>query len=103
MSIRLVAAVSAFGLVYGLITSGDFAFAYAFTANLWVGATILTGGILVLITPTFLLIKKGPLTDHTTYAQNFLEERGRKHALAYELIYIGIFNISIISALQFIM
>ena len=101
-SVRLVAIVAVLGFVYGLITMRVFTSTYAFTANLWVGVTILIGGLLVLITPTFLFIKKSRLIDHTTYGQRYMEERERKGARAYELIFIGLFNISITGAVQLI-
>ena len=102
MSVRLVAIVAVLGIAYGFITMGVFTYTYAFTANFWVGVTILTGGLLILITPTFLLMRKSRLIDHTTYAQRFMEERERKRVRAYELICIGICNISITGAVQLI-
>lgn len=102
MSVRIVVIVAVLGVVYGFITSKIFTYTYAFTANFWVGVTILIGGLLILITPTFLLIKKSRLIDHTTYGQRFMEERDHKRVRAYELICIGICNISITASVQLI-
>jgi len=103
MSAGIVAIVAVIGIIYGFFVIGAFTFKYAFTANLWVGITILAGGILVFITPTFLLMKKSRLIDHTTYGQKFSEERDRKRLKAYELICVGTFNISIAASLQLIL
>jgi len=103
MSVRLVAIIAAVGVAYGFITRRVITYTYAFTANLWVGVTILAAGLFVFITPTALLIKKSRLVDHTTYAQRFMEERERKRFRSYEMIFIGVFNISIAATVQLIM
>jgi len=100
MSVRITAIVASLGVLYGLIAHSVFTLAHAFTANLWVGATILIGGLMVFITPTVLLMRKSRLIDHTTYGERFMEERERKRLRAYELICIGICNISITGAVQ---
>ena len=102
MSARIVAIVAVFSAVYGFITHKDSVHNYVFTANLWVGVIILAGGLLILITPTFLLIKKSLLIDHTTYGEKFMEEREHKYRRAQELICIGVCNISITSVVQVI-
>ena len=107
MSVRLVAIIAVLGIAYGFRALGSFTFTYAFRANFWVGVTILIGGLLVFLTPTALLInkavKKSRLIDHTTYHERFEEEHERKRARAYELIYIGICNITITGALQLVL
>ena len=103
MSVRLVAIIAALGIIYGFITKRSLTFSYAFTANLWVGVVILTAGLFILVTPTALLMKKSRLIDHTTYTQKFMEERERKRGRSYELIFIGICNISIAAAVQLVM
>ena len=102
MSVRIVAIVATIGIVYGLIAMRVFTVTYAFAANFWVGIIIFVGGLLVLITPTFLLIKKSRLIDHTTYGQKFMEERDRKRSRACELICIGMGNILITGTVQII-
>ena len=102
MSVRIIAIVAVIGIAYGLMATGAFTLKYAFTANFWVGITIFLGGLLVLITPTALLIKKSRLIDHTTYSQKFMEERDRKRVQAYELIYIGLCIILITGAIQLV-
>jgi len=101
-SAQLVAVVAVSSVAYGFITLGAFSYSYAFTANFGVGVTILAGGLLILATPTFLLIKKSRLVDHTTYGQRAMEERERKRVLAYELICIGIYSISITAVVQLV-
>ena len=101
-SIQLVATVTVLSVVYGFATLGTFTYAYVFTANFGVGVIILIGGLSVLAVPTFLLIKKSRLIDHTTYVHKFVEEREHKRARAYELIHIGIYQISITAVVQFI-
>ena len=102
MATRIAAIVAALGAGYEFAARKTFTLEYAFTANLWVGVTILTGGLVVFITPTFLLIRKSPLIDHTTYGTKFTEERERKHRRAYELIYTGVGIISISAAVQLV-
>ena len=103
MSVRLTAIIAALGIVYGFITMRGITYTYAFTANLWVGVTILLAGLFVFITPTALLIKKSRLIDHTTYAQKFIDERERKRVRSYEMIFIGVCNISIAATVQLVM
>ena len=107
MSVRLVAIIAGLGIAYSFTVSGTFTFTYAFRANFWMGVTILIGGLLVFFTPTALLVnkkmKKSRLIDHTTYSERFMEERERKRVRAYELIYIGICNITITGALQLLL
>ena len=100
MSLRLAIIISALGLVYGRIMNGAFTGRYAFRANFWVGTTILLAGILRLITPTALLMKKNRLIDHTTYGQRFMEERERNRSQAWELISTGLCLIFITGAVQ---
>ena len=102
MSARIAGIVAAIGIIYGFVTKGAFTLKYAFTANFWVGITIFLGGLLILITPTALLIKKSRLIDHTTYGQKFMEERDRKRVRACELIYIGMCNILITGSVQLV-
>ncbi|MCL2564394.1 MAG: hypothetical protein FWE24_01095 [Defluviitaleaceae bacterium] len=102
ISVQLVTAVSVLSLIYGFAIYGAFTYAHAFTANLVVGVLILVSGLFILITPTALLIKKSRLIDHTTYGEKFMEERENKRLRAYELIYIGIFIISISGIMQLV-
>ena len=102
MSARIVGIVAALGIIYGFVTNGAFTLNYAFIANFWVGAVILLGGLAILITPTFLLLRKSRLIDHTTYGTRFMEERDRKRDRSFELIYTGVCNISITGAVQLI-
>jgi len=102
MSLRLVAVVAIIGIIYGSITMGVFNYRFAFIANFWVGSVIFIGGLLVFITPTFLLMKKSRLIDHTTYAQKFMEERERKRLKAIELISTGLCSILIAGFAQLI-
>ena len=101
-SAQLVAAVTGLAIIYGFITHGTFTYAYAFITNFWVGVIILISGLLVLITPTFLLMKKSRLIDHTTYGERFMEECEYKRVQANELICIGIYSISITAVVQLI-
>ena len=101
MSAFLVAVISALSIAYGFITLRAFTLAFAFIANFAVGAVIILAGFALLLTPTFLLnsVRKSNLIDHTT-GQRLWEEREKKRVRAYELMYIGMSNISITAVVQ---
>ena len=104
MSVRLVGIIMVLGLIYAYVVTEAIIFTYAYRLNFGIGLTILIGGLLTYFTPTALLInrkiKTNRLIDHSTYHEKFEEEREHKHIKALELIYIGIFNITITGALQ---
>ena len=102
-SAQLVALISVLSVAYGFVISGFFDLGYAYTANFWAGAVIITAGLSMLFVPTFLLMKKDKLIDHTTYGQRFMKEREKKLARARELICIGMCNITITAVVQLIL
>ena len=103
LSFQFVAIVAVLSLVYAFFTRGAVTPAYVFSANFLAGAFIILTGLVVMLTPTFLLMKKSGLLDHSTYGRRFMEEREKKRIRAYEFMYIGMLNIVITAIIQLIL
>jgi len=106
-SILYLAVAAALSVAYGLFALRAFTLRYVFFVSFFVGVVIIITGIIVLMTPTFMLIRNkygnSKLIDHSTYSRVFHEERENKLTRAHDIIYVGISSILLTSIAQFIL
>ena len=93
--------IAAGSVIYALITRGRFWPGYIFTSNLGIGTFLILTGIILFALPVRL--KKSKLLDHSTLGEKRMEAREKKRAMSYNLIYVGICNIIITFAAQYLL
>ncbi|MCL2852448.1 MAG: hypothetical protein FWE20_05365 [Defluviitaleaceae bacterium] len=104
MSAVMIAAVAFLSLFYALYMHGVLSPAYVFTANFYVGVLLTVAGLLTLVMgPVFQFFKRDNLLDHSTFSERYMEEREKARIRSYDLLYLGMLNITLTAVIQLIL
>ena len=98
ISLQFITLIAIISIIYGFFNKNTFG--YVFRVNFLIGTITIAISLVLLLMPIFL--KKDRLTDHTTYTEKYLDVRDKKQSKAYEILYLGLLNITFTALIEFI-
>ena len=102
ISLQAIAVCAVLSIVYGFIVQEGFTLRFMFYACFMVGAIIICISLVLLFLSAF-NFKMDELSDHTTLAGRYMEQKEQKRAKAFEFLFMGIMMIVITGLIQLLL